>query len=93
MVLPCVDLDRSNLGNARLQGLPKDTLKHGDPTGKLFDWVNSVFFFAYVFSSAASVVPLLFLHFLFSQNRFFVKFQPRSRQSSSSPVCGYAALQ
>ncbi|KAF7360229.1 MFS general substrate transporter [Mycena venus] len=57
-------LDRSNLGNARLLGLPKvlssrgfseavlrillkDTL-NGDPTGKLFDWVNSVFFFAYI---------------------------------------------
>ncbi|KAI6044021.1 major facilitator superfamily domain-containing protein [Pisolithus marmoratus] len=30
------DLDRSNLGNARLQGLPEDTLG-GDPTGALFD--------------------------------------------------------
>ena len=42
-----VDLDRTNLGNARLQGLPKDVL-HGDPTGVLFDWVNSAFFFSYV---------------------------------------------
>jgi hypothetical protein len=41
------DLDRTNLGNARLQGLPEDTL-HGDPTGHLFDWVNSAFFFSYV---------------------------------------------
>jgi hypothetical protein len=41
------DLDRTNLGNARLQGLPEDTL-HGDPTGHLFDWVNSIFFFSYV---------------------------------------------
>jgi len=40
-------LDRSNLGNARLLGLPQDTLG-GDKTGKLFDWVNSVFFFAYI---------------------------------------------
>ncbi|KAJ6627962.1 major facilitator superfamily domain-containing protein [Mycena sp. CBHHK59/15] len=40
-------LDRSNLGNARLQGLPKDLLG-GDPTGKRFDWVNSVFFFSYI---------------------------------------------
>ncbi|KAJ7215191.1 major facilitator superfamily domain-containing protein [Mycena rebaudengoi] len=40
-------LDRSNLGNARLQGLPQDTLG-GDPTGVLFDWVNSMFFFAYI---------------------------------------------
>ncbi|KAH8107550.1 MFS general substrate transporter [Phellopilus nigrolimitatus] len=40
-------LDRSNLGNARLQGLPQDALG-GDPTGQLFDWVNSVFFFPYV---------------------------------------------
>ena len=41
------DLDRSNLGNARLQGLPQDTLG-GDPTGTLFDWLNSSFFFSYV---------------------------------------------
>ncbi len=41
------DLDRTNLGNARLQGLPQDVL-HGDPTGVLFDWVNSAFFFSYV---------------------------------------------
>ncbi|KAJ7634655.1 MFS general substrate transporter [Roridomyces roridus] len=40
-------LDRSNLGNARLQGLPQDTL-NGDPTGHLFDWVNSIFFFSYI---------------------------------------------
>jgi hypothetical protein len=41
------DLDRTNLGNARLQGLAKDILG-GDPTGKRFDWVNSIFFFSYV---------------------------------------------
>lgn len=41
------DLDRTNLGNARLQGLARDTLG-GDPTGKRFDWVNSTFFFSYV---------------------------------------------
>lgn len=40
-------LDRTNLGNARLQGLAKDTLG-GDPTGERFDWVNSVFFFSYI---------------------------------------------
>ncbi|PIL23410.1 MFS general substrate transporter [Ganoderma sinense ZZ0214-1] len=39
-------LDRINLGNARLQGLPEDVL-HGDPTGVLFDWVNSAFYFSY----------------------------------------------
>ena len=42
-----VDLDRTNLGNARLQGLPQDVLG-GDPTGVLFDWANSAFFFTYV---------------------------------------------
>ena len=42
-----VVLDRSNLGNARLQGLPQDVL-HGDPTGVLFDWANSAFYFSYV---------------------------------------------
>ncbi|KAK7044804.1 MFS general substrate transporter [Favolaschia claudopus] len=53
-------LDRSNLGNARLLGLPRDTL-HGDPTGKLFDWVNSVFFFAYILCQVpASITSKLF---------------------------------
>ena len=40
-------LDRSNLGNARLQGLPQDIL-HGDASGKQFDWINSAFYFSYV---------------------------------------------
>lgn len=41
------DLDRTNLGNARLQGLPHDVL-HGDPTGVLFDWLTAAFYFPYV---------------------------------------------
>ncbi|OAX35080.1 MFS general substrate transporter [Rhizopogon vinicolor AM-OR11-026] len=40
-------LDQSNLGNARLQGLSEDILG-GDPTGVLFDWVNSAFFFTHI---------------------------------------------
>lgn len=40
-------LDRSNLGNARLQGLPEDALG-GDPTGALFDWVNAAFYITYI---------------------------------------------
>jgi len=40
-------LDRSNLGNARLQGLPEDVLG-GDKTGVLFDWLTSGFYFSYV---------------------------------------------
>ncbi|KAI0819921.1 MFS general substrate transporter [Trametes gibbosa] len=48
-------LDRSNLGNARLQGLPQDTL-HGDPTGVLFDWVNSVFFFSYIICQVPATI-------------------------------------
>ncbi|KXN84387.1 hypothetical protein AN958_12646 [Leucoagaricus sp. SymC.cos] len=53
-------LDRSNLGNARLQGLPQDTLG-GDPTGELFDLVNSVFFITYiVFQIPATVISKLF---------------------------------
>ncbi|KAF8517141.1 MFS general substrate transporter [Hysterangium stoloniferum] len=40
-------LDRGNLGNARLQGLPEDIL-NGDPTGVLFDWLISGFFFTYI---------------------------------------------
>ncbi|KAA1472445.1 MFS general substrate transporter [Dentipellis sp. KUC8613] len=48
-------LDRSNLGNARLQGLPKDTLD-GDPTGKKFDWINSAFFFSYILCQVPGTV-------------------------------------
>ncbi|KAG9313591.1 major facilitator superfamily domain-containing protein [Chiua virens] len=40
-------LDRSNLGNARLQGLPEDVLG-GDPTGVLFDWLVAAFFIPYM---------------------------------------------
>ncbi|KAF8962545.1 MFS general substrate transporter [Flammula alnicola] len=40
-------LDRSNIGNARLQGLPDDVLG-GDKTGVLFDWLTSAFFFSYI---------------------------------------------
>ncbi|KAH9941701.1 MFS general substrate transporter [Epithele typhae] len=43
----CSYLDRVNLGNARLQGLPQDILG-GDPTGVLFDWANSAFYFSFV---------------------------------------------
>lgn len=48
------DLDRSNLGNARLQGLPADVL-HGDASGKEFDWINSAFFFSYVTMAHSSI--------------------------------------
>lgn len=48
-------LDRTNLGNARLQGLPQDTLG-GDPTGKLFDWVNSAFFFSYILCQVPATI-------------------------------------
>ena len=41
-------LDRSNLGNARLQDLPQSALS-GDPTGVLFDWVTSAFYFSCVY--------------------------------------------
>ena len=47
LVHPTLDLDRSNLGNARLQGFPQDVLR-GDPTGNLFDWTNTAFFISYV---------------------------------------------
>ncbi|KIK70277.1 hypothetical protein GYMLUDRAFT_213497 [Collybiopsis luxurians FD-317 M1] len=40
-------LDRSNLGNARFLLLCPLAL-HGDPTGQLFDWVNSAFYFSYI---------------------------------------------
>ncbi|KAF5368833.1 hypothetical protein D9758_003011 [Tetrapyrgos nigripes] len=48
-------LDRSNLGNARNQGLPDDVLG-GDETGVLFDWVNSVFFFSYVLCQVPATI-------------------------------------
>ncbi|KZP33756.1 MFS general substrate transporter [Athelia psychrophila] len=48
-------LDRTNLGNARLMGLPEDALG-GDPTGRLFDWVNSAFFIAYIIFQIPSSV-------------------------------------
>lgn len=48
-------LDRSNLGNARLQGLPQDILG-GDKSGKLFDWINSVFFFSYILCQVPATI-------------------------------------
>ncbi|KAF8830563.1 hypothetical protein HHX47_DHR2000927 [Lentinula edodes] len=56
-------LDRSNLGNARvLTGtndgkppLPTDALG-GDPTGILFDWVNSAFFFSYILCQVPATI-------------------------------------
>ncbi|EJU01202.1 MFS general substrate transporter [Dacryopinax primogenitus] len=51
----CGYLDRTNLGNARLQGLPQDVLG-GDPTGQLFAWINSGFYFAYVFGQFPGVL-------------------------------------
>ncbi|RPD75575.1 MFS general substrate transporter [Lentinus tigrinus ALCF2SS1-7] len=48
-------LDRINLGNARLQGLPQDVL-HGDPTGVLFDWVNSAFYFSYILCPVPAIL-------------------------------------
>lgn len=44
---PPIDLDRTNLGNARLQGLPQKVLG-GDPTGLLYEWIFSAFYFSYV---------------------------------------------
>ncbi|KAF9466736.1 major facilitator superfamily domain-containing protein [Collybia nuda] len=48
-------LDRSNLGNARLQGLPDDILG-GDTTGILFDWITSVFFFSFILCQILAAV-------------------------------------
>ncbi|KIP03888.1 hypothetical protein PHLGIDRAFT_495320 [Phlebiopsis gigantea 11061_1 CR5-6] len=53
-------LNRSNLGNARLQGLPQDTLG-GDPTGILFDWLNSAFFFSYIICPIPATLALKML--------------------------------
>ncbi|KAI1794378.1 MFS general substrate transporter [Ganoderma leucocontextum] len=59
-------LDRINLGNARLQGLPQDVL-HGDPTGVLFDWANSAFYFSYVLCP----VPAILLSKLYPPRRWY----------------------
>ncbi|TFK82621.1 MFS general substrate transporter [Polyporus arcularius HHB13444] len=48
-------LDRINLGNARLQGLPQDVLG-GDPTGVLYDWVNSAFYFPYILCPVPAII-------------------------------------
>jgi len=48
-------LDRTNLGNAKLQGIEEDALG-GDPTGQLFDWVNSAFFFSYILFQVPATV-------------------------------------
>ncbi|KAJ7269715.1 MFS general substrate transporter [Mycena rebaudengoi] len=43
-----------------LRGLPHDVLG-GDPTGKRFDWINSIFFFAYIlFQVPASITSKLY---------------------------------
>ncbi|CAA7267224.1 unnamed protein product [Cyclocybe aegerita] len=53
-------LDRSNIGNARLQGLPEDVLG-GDKSGVLFDWIISAFFFSYVLCQIpATIISKLF---------------------------------
>ncbi|PFH50625.1 hypothetical protein AMATHDRAFT_60761 [Amanita thiersii Skay4041] len=53
-------LDRSNLGNARLQGIDDDIL-NGDPKGILFDWINSAFYFSYILCQVpASITSKLF---------------------------------
>ncbi|KIM91502.1 hypothetical protein PILCRDRAFT_810785 [Piloderma croceum F 1598] len=53
-------LDRTSLGNARLQGLPEDVLE-GDPTGNLFNWVNAAFFFPFIlFLIPATICSKLF---------------------------------
>lgn len=48
-------LDRTNLGNARLQGLPQEIL-NSDPTGVLFDWISSAFFFSYILCQVPATI-------------------------------------
>ncbi|KAF9239839.1 major facilitator superfamily domain-containing protein [Melanogaster broomeanus] len=51
-------IDRSNLGNARLQGLPQDVLG-GDPTGVLFDWLVAAFYIPYASNQAIAEFDLM----------------------------------
>ena len=77
-------LDRTNLGNARLQGLPQDIL-HSDPTGVLFDWANSAFFFSYVRSSFHRFdVPNTMGHLY----RYPARYPPSSSRSYILPADG-----
>jgi len=54
-------LDRTNMGNARLLGLPEGILG-GDKTGSQFDWLISGFYFAYVSCIFASDQCNIFIY-------------------------------
>lgn len=69
----CIDLDRTNLGNARLLGLPEDALG-GDPTGQLFDSVNSAFFVSYVCGPGMSF-PLWYWYLRYCRSYFKYRLQ------------------
>ncbi|KZT52862.1 MFS general substrate transporter [Calocera cornea HHB12733] len=56
-------LDRSNLGNARIMGLPQDILD-GDPSGLKYALVNTSFYFAYIIFQ----LPATVMGKKFSQN-------------------------
>ncbi|EJU04331.1 MFS general substrate transporter [Dacryopinax primogenitus] len=56
-------LDRANLGNARIMGLPDDILD-GDPTGVKFALINTAFYFAYI----TFQLPATIMGKKFSQN-------------------------
>ncbi|KAG1745280.1 major facilitator superfamily domain-containing protein [Suillus lakei] len=58
-------LDRTNVGNARLMGLARDTLG-GDPTGVRFDVVNSAFFITFILFQ----VPITVLSKRFNPRRW-----------------------
>ncbi|OBZ67780.1 hypothetical protein A0H81_12457 [Grifola frondosa] len=58
----CLKLRYCRLGPNKFRecsaaGVPQDAL-HGDPTGVLFDWVNSLFFFSYIICQVPAYDPL-----------------------------------
>ncbi|KZV76511.1 MFS general substrate transporter [Peniophora sp. CONT] len=54
-------LDRSNIGNARTMPQSIDAVLGGDPTGILFNWITSMFYFSYIlYQLPATILAKLF---------------------------------
>ncbi|VDC05700.1 unnamed protein product [Peniophora sp. CBMAI 1063] len=54
-------LDRSNIGNSRTLPQGIEEVLGGDPTGALFNWITSIFFFSYIlYQLPATLLAKLF---------------------------------